>query len=30
VTSFTYDGDRITGVSYAEPAGPAGRKITGA
>ena len=24
VTSFTYQGDRITGVTYAEPAGPSG------
>jgi broad specificity phosphatase PhoE len=30
VTSFTYEGDRITGVTYAEPAGPVGRKIAGA
>ena len=29
VTSFSYDGDRITSVSYAEPAGSAGRKIAG-
>jgi broad specificity phosphatase PhoE len=26
VTSFTYTGDKITGVSYAEPGGPAGRQ----
>ncbi|HEY3733288.1 MAG TPA: histidine phosphatase family protein [Streptosporangiaceae bacterium] len=30
VTSFTYQGDRITEVSYAEPAGPAGRQTAGA
>jgi broad specificity phosphatase PhoE len=30
VTSFTFDGDRIAAVSYAEPAGPAGRKTAGA
>jgi broad specificity phosphatase PhoE len=27
VTSFTYTDDKITDVSYAEPAGPAGRRI---
>ena len=27
VTSFTYTGDKVTGISYAEPAGPAGRQI---
>jgi broad specificity phosphatase PhoE len=27
VTSFTYSGDKITDISYAEPAGPAGRQI---
>jgi broad specificity phosphatase PhoE len=30
VTSFTYEGDKITGVTYAEPAGSHGRKIAGA
>jgi broad specificity phosphatase PhoE len=30
VTSVTYSGDEITGVSYAEPAGSAGRQVTGA
>jgi broad specificity phosphatase PhoE len=30
VTSFTYDGDTITGVSYAEPAGRSGRRVSGA
>ncbi len=30
VTSITYSGDQITGVSYAEPAGSAGRKAAGA
>jgi broad specificity phosphatase PhoE len=30
VTSFTYLGDRITEVSYAEPAGPEGRQVAGA
>jgi broad specificity phosphatase PhoE len=30
VTSITYSGDQITGVSYAEPAGSAGRKVRGA
>ncbi len=30
VTSITYSGDEITGVSYAEPAGSAGRQVAGA
>jgi broad specificity phosphatase PhoE len=30
VTSFTYEGDRIAGVAYAEPAGPAGGPVAGA
>jgi broad specificity phosphatase PhoE len=30
VTSFTYTGDEITGISYAEPAGPTGRQVAGA
>jgi broad specificity phosphatase PhoE len=30
VTSVTFSGDEITGVSYAEPAGSAGRQIAGA
>jgi broad specificity phosphatase PhoE len=30
VTSVTYSGDEITGVSYAEPAGSAGRQVGGA
>jgi broad specificity phosphatase PhoE len=30
VTSFTYRGDDITGVTYAEPAGPTGHQIPGA
>jgi broad specificity phosphatase PhoE len=30
VTSFSYTGDEITGVGYAEPAGPAGRQPGGA
>jgi broad specificity phosphatase PhoE len=30
VTSFTYRGDQITGVSYAEPAGSAGYQVAGA
>jgi broad specificity phosphatase PhoE len=30
VTSFTYYGDKITNVTYAEPAGSVGRKIAGA
>ena len=29
VTSFTYTGDTITGISYAEPAGPGGRRCRG-
>lgn len=30
VTSFTYSGDKIVGIDYAEPAGPTGRQISGA
>jgi broad specificity phosphatase PhoE len=30
VTSITYSGDQVTGVSYAEPAGSAGRTVRGA
>jgi broad specificity phosphatase PhoE len=30
VTSITYSGDEITGVSYAEPAGSSGRQVAGA
>jgi len=30
VTSFTYDGDAITGVSYAEPAGAGRPQVSGA
>jgi broad specificity phosphatase PhoE len=30
VTSLTYAGDRITGVSYAEPSGSAGSRVAGA
>ena len=30
VTSITYAGDEITGVSYAEPAGSSGRQVAGA
>jgi broad specificity phosphatase PhoE len=30
VTGITYSGDEITGVSYAEPAGSAGRQVAGA
>jgi broad specificity phosphatase PhoE len=30
VTSFSYSGDKIIDVAYAEPAGPTGRQISGA
>jgi broad specificity phosphatase PhoE len=30
VTSISYEGDRVTGVSYAEPAGSSGRQESGA
>ena len=30
VTSLTYSGGQVTGVSYAEPAGPARRGVAGA
>jgi broad specificity phosphatase PhoE len=30
VTSFTYHGDTISGVSYAEPAGAGSRQVPGA
>jgi broad specificity phosphatase PhoE len=29
ITSFTYDGDRIIGIGYREPAGSAGRRTIG-